>query len=74
MDGLGAYAEDEAIVRTVVTLAGALDLDVTAEGIETAEQLRLLREIGCQSGQGFFFAKPISADDFLELVREDPRW
>ncbi len=74
VDGLGANTEDEAIVRTVVTLAGALDLDVTAEGIETAEQLRLLREIGCESGQGYFFAKPISADEFLDLVREDPRW
>jgi diguanylate cyclase (GGDEF)-like protein/PAS domain S-box-containing protein len=74
VSGLGENIQDEAIVRTVVTLAGSLNLDVTAEGIETAEQLQLLREIGCGSGQGYFFAKPQSSEDLLALVQEDPTW
>jgi len=47
-----------AIVQAVLTLARALDLDVTAEGIETAEQAEYLREAGCRYGQGFYFARP----------------
>jgi diguanylate cyclase (GGDEF)-like protein/PAS domain S-box-containing protein len=74
VSGLVEHSEDEAIVRTVVTLADALRLDVTAEGIETEEQLQLLREIGCGSGQGYFFAKPLPADDLLALLQEDPTW
>jgi EAL domain-containing protein (putative c-di-GMP-specific phosphodiesterase class I) len=49
-------------------------MDVTAEGIETAEQLALLREIGVDSGQGFFLARPAPADEIVELLREDPTW
>jgi len=65
---------DEAIVRTIVTLGGTLGLEITAEGIETAAQLELLRELGCELGQGFHFARPMTADRFRELLREDPRW
>jgi EAL domain-containing protein (putative c-di-GMP-specific phosphodiesterase class I) len=46
------------IVRAIVTLAHNLGLDVTAEGIETPEQLAGLRELGCESGQGYLFSKP----------------
>ena len=74
VDGLGENRQDDAIVRTVVTLARELSLDVTAEGIETAEQLALLREIGVDSGQGFFLARPAPADEIEELLREDPVW
>jgi len=74
VDGLGQHAQDEAIVRTVVTLARELGMDVTAEGIETEEQMELLRQIGVDSGQGFFLARPAPADEVLELLREDPAW
>jgi diguanylate cyclase (GGDEF)-like protein/PAS domain S-box-containing protein len=74
VDGLGEHHQDDAIVRTVVTLARELEMDVTAEGIETAEQLALLREIGVDSGQGFFLARPAPADEIVELLREDPTW
>jgi diguanylate cyclase (GGDEF)-like protein/PAS domain S-box-containing protein len=74
VSGLVENSEDEAIVRTVVTLADALKLDVTAEGIETVEQLQLLRDIGCGSGQGYYLAKPQSAEDLLALLQDDPTW
>lgn len=50
-----------AIVRTIQSLAEALDLSTTAEGVETIEQARLLSAIGCDFGQGFLFARPMDA-------------
>jgi EAL domain-containing protein (putative c-di-GMP-specific phosphodiesterase class I) len=56
--GLGRDGEDETIVRAVVAFAQAMGLGVTAEGVETAAQLAALRELGCDRGQGFYFARP----------------
>jgi diguanylate cyclase (GGDEF)-like protein/PAS domain S-box-containing protein len=53
-----------AIVRTIVQLAKILNLTVTAEGIETAAQLACLRELGCDQGQGYFFAPPLTSEAF----------
>jgi EAL domain-containing protein (putative c-di-GMP-specific phosphodiesterase class I) len=50
-----------ALVRTVIELGHALGLSTTAEGIETAVQLDQLRQLGCRSGQGYLFARPLSA-------------
>jgi EAL domain-containing protein (putative c-di-GMP-specific phosphodiesterase class I) len=44
-------------------------MDVVAEGIETREQYRLLRQLGCRYGQGFLFARPMSADTVTQLLR-----
>jgi EAL domain-containing protein (putative c-di-GMP-specific phosphodiesterase class I) len=44
-------------------------MDVVAEGIETREQYRLLRQLGCRYGQGFLFARPMSADAVTQLLR-----
>jgi len=57
------------IVRTIIELARVLGMDVVAEGIETHEQYRLLREMGCRFGQGFLFARPMSAEDITQLLR-----
>ncbi len=50
--------ENIEIVRTIVMLAQTLGMDVVAEGVETKEQLALLRRLGCENGQGYFFSKP----------------
>jgi EAL domain-containing protein (putative c-di-GMP-specific phosphodiesterase class I) len=44
-------------------------MDVVAEGIETRDQYRLLRQMGCRYGQGYLFAKPLPADDVTRLLR-----
>ena len=67
-------AEDEAIVRAVVTLAQTLGRRVVAEGIETLEHVWLLREFGAQIGQGFYFSRPVPVFDAERLVAETPPW
>lgn len=57
------------IVRTIIELARVLGMDVVAEGIETREQYTLLRHLGCRFGQGYLFAKPLSAKATTELLR-----
>ena len=57
------------IVRTIIELARVLGMDVVAEGIETREQYRLLRQLGCRFGQGFLFARPLSVEAITQLLR-----
>ena len=59
---------DTAIVVAIISMAKSLDLDVIAEGIETAGQLALLRAKGCRVGQGFYFSVPMSANDLAPLL------
>jgi diguanylate cyclase (GGDEF)-like protein len=59
-----------AIVRAITELAHALDMEVTAEGVEETAQLTELRTYGCSSVQGYLFAEPMSAADVEQLFRE----
>ncbi len=60
--------ENAEIVRTIITLAKTLHMDVTAEGIETVDQLNMLRALGCECGQGYLFAKPMEADAAFQIL------
>jgi Amt family ammonium transporter len=68
VDGLQADGSSE-IIKAIVSLADGLDMDVTAEGIETEQQVRDLRDLACQYGQGFFFFKPLSRDDARAVLQ-----
>jgi predicted signal transduction protein with EAL and GGDEF domain len=68
VSGLGDTPLDMPIVRTVVALAHGLGVDVVAEGIETPAQLAELQGLDCDRGQGFWFARPLPADEIEQLL------
>jgi EAL domain-containing protein (putative c-di-GMP-specific phosphodiesterase class I) len=61
---------DTAIVVAIINMAKSLDLDITAEGIETAGQLTLLRAKGCTVGQGFYFSVPAIAGELAPMLEK----
>lgn len=68
---VSAMGEGESveIIRAILAMGLALAMDVTAEGIETAEQAALLKKLACGSGQGFFFRAPLAGAEAKELLR-----
>ena len=60
---IGPDGENSEIVATIIALAHNLNMQVVAEGVETAEQLRLLRSLNCEFGQGFYFSRPMKSVD-----------
>ena len=66
--------DNRAIVRTILSLAQTLGLNAVAEGIEIREQLQILRDLGCQYAQGYYFARPVSPDLAVQLLHSKPRW
>ena len=62
----GANAE---IIRAIVSMAEGLDMNVTAEGVETGEQVSRLKELACGFGQGFYFHHPLSSRDAAAMLR-----
>ena len=68
LGGLGASEKDWEFARAIVTLGHSLRLGVIAEGIEYADQVDRLREIGVESGQGFYFSPPVEAASIPTLL------
>lgn len=66
--------ESTEIVRTILPMASSLNLNVIAEGVETAEQLAILKQLRCGFAQGYFFSRPITAEEADVLMAKDPRW
>ena len=73
VSNLGADPEAEAVVRAIIKLAKALNLNVLAEGVETAKQRHVLKLAGCNIIQGFIFSKPISALELDNLISKEVR-
>ena len=69
MTRLMTRADDASIVRAIISLAHSLRLKVVAEGVETPEQLRSLKSMGCDQYQGFHFSPPLTASDLADLLR-----
>jgi diguanylate cyclase (GGDEF)-like protein/PAS domain S-box-containing protein len=66
--GLGHEPQDASIAAAVISLAHALGLDTVAEGVETEEQLTILRSLGCDLGQGYLFGRPAPIDETVQLL------
>jgi diguanylate cyclase (GGDEF)-like protein/PAS domain S-box-containing protein len=71
---IGVNGRNFEITETIMTLAQKLGVDVTAEGIETAEQLAQLRELNCDYGQGYFFSRPLDNEAAEALITARPQW
>lgn len=69
VSGLDHSERDRQILMSVLQLAKATDLVVVAEGVETAEQAAILRALGCETLQGYFFSRPLQAAEFYEFIR-----
>lgn len=71
---VGPNGENAEILQTIVALAKNLQMGVIAEGIETEDQLMLLRNLGCDYGQGFLLSKPLPKEQIDELLTHKTNW
>jgi EAL domain-containing protein (putative c-di-GMP-specific phosphodiesterase class I) len=67
-------SENGEIVRTIVSLAKTLRMNVVAEGIESIHQIHQLQILGCEFGQGFLFSRPVPLGDAEKLIVDNNRW
>jgi diguanylate cyclase (GGDEF)-like protein/PAS domain S-box-containing protein len=67
-------SESAEIARTILPMASNLHLEVVAEGVETSEQVAMLKTMHCKYGQGFYFSKPLPAAEVPQLLTEKPAW
>jgi EAL domain-containing protein (putative c-di-GMP-specific phosphodiesterase class I) len=70
---LPSAQNDEAIVRAIISMGRSLGFRLTAEGVETEEQMEFLKREGCHVIQGYYYFKPMPAQDFERLLRESAR-
>ncbi len=73
-EAIGQGGDSMEIVRTLLPMAKSLRLNVIAEGVETAEQLAILRKLHCEYAQGFYFSQPLAADQAAALLERHPKW
>ena len=66
-------AKDLRLVEIMIDIANLLEVPVIAEGVETAEQMELLKKIGCDIIQGYYFSRPVPADEFKNLIEKEIR-
>jgi diguanylate cyclase (GGDEF)-like protein/PAS domain S-box-containing protein len=74
ISGMGDQGEGIEIARTILPMANNLRLDVVAEGIETVQQVSLLKKLQCKYGQGYYFSRPLSAEGIATLLAGDLTW
>ena len=74
ISGMGDDGEGMEIARTILPMANNLRLDVVAEGVETLQQVAMLKKLHCKYGQGFYFSKPLSAEGTATLLAGDLTW
>ena len=61
---------DHALCEAIIAMAHKLDIEVIAEGVENAEQEKLLKDFGCDYAQGFYYSRPVSAREFEALIEQ----
>src|SRR5439155_22315431 len=71
---IGEGEEGMEIVHTILSLAQSLDMEVVAEGVETAQQLELLKQLHCSYAQGYHLSRPVDSEHFAALLGERRSW
>ena len=71
VDNITVDAKDEIIAKAIIELAHKMDLEIIAEGVEYAQQFNFLKKHKCDKLQGFLFSKPVSAEEFQQLLIEE---
>ncbi len=74
VDGLGTEPRDTTITEAIVAMSHALSLDVVGEGAQTALQIAELTRLGCDFAQGFYFSRPVNADQIERMLVSGPPW
>lgn len=69
IDEITTDEKARAIVKTIIDMAHNLTLHVVAEGVETKEQLEILKKYNCDLYQGYLFSKPLMQEDFLKIIK-----
>jgi diguanylate cyclase (GGDEF)-like protein len=72
VQNIGAGQGDDAIIRAVIALADGLGIEVVGEGIEKKSQYDFLKKLNCDLGQGFYFSRPLLADEVTRLLKYSP--
>lgn len=70
IDAIVTNTQDQALVFALIGLSHSLSIKTIAEGVETAEQAEKIQSLGCQFGQGYYFAKPLNSDEVSRLLGE----
>jgi diguanylate cyclase (GGDEF)-like protein/PAS domain S-box-containing protein len=73
VEGIPGAENDCAIAQAIVTMGKQLRQEIVAEGVETVEQMRFLRDLGCDQLQGYLFSPPVTPDAFVAMVGEGRR-
>ncbi|MGG7074192.1 EAL domain-containing protein [Campylobacter sp. 9BO] len=69
VDNIVLNEAEREVVRAIIVMAKNLGIKTIAEGVETEAQVQVLRQLGCEEIQGYFWSKPLSEDDFITLIR-----
>ena len=73
VSGIPADKDDLTIIKTIIAMSKALNLQIVAEGVESGTQLDILRKLGCEKIQGYLIGRPTSATKFLQRLKNRPR-
>lgn len=73
MENMMVSGKGRLILEQVVGMVSKLELGLLAEGVETKEQIEMLKSIGCDQVQGYFYAKPMPQEEFFELLKKQNR-
>ena len=69
VDNIVLQSKDNLIISQIIKLSTSLGMKTVAEGIESKEQKELLKELGCNYGQGFYFARPMGAEEIIKILK-----